>query len=203
MLIAAAVREELDEVCVRIDAVQYIPATRRLVDTDRDLQELVEYLEEPADVLAPIADRRFIPVKGKYLDGRYNSIDFPAFYVSRNTESARAEILHYHPIEKLRKFADVHRPLHFGITEWDIAGAAENLLPATSTEPRLTADDPAFCRDVGSDARTRVDAVVYPSARLSGGENIAVFRRHRASGKGRGADLRLDVTELGTVAFLD
>lgn len=203
MLVASAIHEELNEVCVRIDAVQYIPATRRLVATDRDLQELAEYLEEPVDVLEPIADRRFRPIEGKYLDGRYNSSEFPAFYVSRNLESARAEILHYNPIAKLQKFAAVQRPLHFGITEWNVAGPAENLLPATSTEPRLTADDPTFCRDVGSDVRSRVDAVVYPSARLSGGANIAVFRRHRAAGRTRGADLRLDVTELGTVAFLD
>jgi hypothetical protein len=204
MPIQSATAVTLDEVCTRLDAVQYIPAMRRLVPTDSDMEDIRTYLGgDGLDGLSPIADRRFDRVDNKYREGRYNSAAFPAFYMGRTEEAARAEILHYHPIEKLRAFASVRLPLHFGFTEWRVAGPAEDIVPAAATEPRLTAEDKSYCQLVGADIRLRADAVVFPSARLNGGVNIAAFRRNRVEGLRRGRDIRLDVTQLGTITFLD
>lgn len=204
MIISSAVAVTLDEVCLRIDAVQHLPAIQRLVDSERERQEFEEYLGAPFDPLAPIADRRFAPIGGRrFLGGRYNTEDFPAFYLSRSQDSARAEVVHYNPPAKLKEALAVHGPIHLAVNEWHVTGSAEDLLPAVASEPRLTAHSWGFCQEVGADVRSRVDTVVAPSARLSGGVNLAIFRRHRVASVNLGPRLRLDLGEDDAVVFVD
>lgn len=202
-MLQGTVRVNLDETCLRIDPVQYIPAVRRLVETDEQLAELEAYLGEPLDELAPIADRRFESFEGGFRAGRYNSVKFPAFYISRDEQSARGEVLHYQTPDKLAALLKISSPVFLGITFWRVECSGEDITLAKTDEPRLTDDDWAYCQSIGEDIRTRNDAAVVPSARVLDGTHVVVFRRPRVRGQGRGREVRLSLNAQGLVEFLD
>lgn len=197
MIVATALSVTLDEVGVRLDAVVHVDAAFRLLSEPNDQAELQEYLGGAVDPIAPIADRRFELAGTGYRAGRYNSEAFPAFYISRDEDASRAEVLHYNPIDKVRDALEAYQPIYLELTEWRLASSAEDLLPPATVDTRLTQDDWGFCQAVGADVRSRVDAIVYPSARLAGAANYAVYERGRVTSlprAGRKLELRLDAT---------
>lgn len=197
MIVATALSVTLNTIGVRLDAVVHVEAASRLLGDPSDQAELQEYLGGAVDPIAPIADRKFELAGTGYRTGRYNSEAFPAFYISRDEAASRAEILHYSSIGKVKDALAVHQPIYLELTEWRLASSAEDLLPPATVDSRLIQNDWGFCQTVGADVRTRVDTVVYPSARLTGAANYAVYVRDRVASlprAGRKLELRLDVT---------
>jgi hypothetical protein len=183
---------QADAQVVRLDAVAYIEsAIRRHTGSDAEFAAVAADLG-PQDPFAEIADRRFRRrTHGKFLTGRYNSDQFPAFYAAEDEATATQEVLH---ATRLNEVLSIKSPVYFEVTNWAVRGGGHDVANLFPNHPELVSDDWSTCQSVGAQAVAQRAVVLrVSSARRMGGCNLVALVRDavRALG-GTGRRVRIE-----------
>ena len=101
-----------------------------------------------------------------YVEGRFNTENFPVLYTAKNPETARTERFHY---------VDADAPFDFVIYSVSANGKVADLRPFEERGELVIGEDHGPCREIAAKLLGRCSGVAWNSVRLEGGACCAFF----------------------------
>ncbi len=157
---------------------RYFAAGRTFRSLDLDDVETAEAIELAVGGILQGDDKELLDAPFKRRDkGRYSNGSFPVFYSSLEPETAIGEVRH-HIARELVGRGKAHEYRKYHLIECRITGRGKDVRAMLPQWPALTSDNYDFCWSVGAEAvQSGLDLLLTPSARVSSGTTVPVFRR--------------------------